>query len=142
MGEPMIPDQEAYLALTRQIVAEVMPEEQIAFDLAAANIADELYRSGSADGGARGGNEFQFIETATTVLNFVSLMVGTFEAVRRLWKSLRKKKPVAEGEVAESWRRELRSAGLSEEAAAVIVVKFEKDLAALVTGSPGQPSAS
>jgi hypothetical protein len=127
-------DQDQFLALTTSIVAEVMPDEQIAFEISGPQITEDLFATGDVGGGSKAGNEFQFIDAVEHTLTFVTLMAGTFEAVRKLYVNLRGKS-VDSSIVAARWRDELKTAGLGSEMIETIVVKFEKDLGKLVSAS-------
>jgi hypothetical protein len=120
-------DREAYLALMTRVVAEVAPDEIAAFEISAPAIANELYERGSLEElRSAGSEEFQFIDTAKQVLEFVTLMVGTFEALRKLYRSFKKSKDVTE--LKAKWLVELRTAGLPADVADQVVTKFSADL--------------
>jgi hypothetical protein len=119
-----------YIDLIRKIIAESMPEEQALFELSGERVADNLYRTGMATP-QRGGqvDEFLFIDEAKNILQFILLMTGTFEALRKIYDLLKSRHQISKKEMEAEWRETLTAAGLSAEVAATIVRRFENDLA-------------
>ena len=119
-----------FLSLTGKIVMDVFPSESAAFTVASPQIAEDLFknRDVGAEREHRPG-EFQFLEEATHVLQFVGLMIGTFTAIQRVIKTLKEdKKHIPAGDLAPIWIKELRQSGLPEKTAVEVVNRFSKEL--------------
>jgi hypothetical protein len=121
-----------YLVFVGQIVAEIAPSEKTAFAVAGPQLADSLYSGQgiSAVLDKRPSSEFQFLDVATQVLQFVGLMIGTFSTIEKFIKSVKPYEDVdLKQKLASQWAHELRHYGLSEATAAEIAERFSDELA-------------
>ncbi len=86
-----------YLTFVSRIVTEVVPSEKTAFAVAGPQLADALYSNPvvGINVGERRPSEFQFLDTATQVLEFVGLMIGTFNTIRKLLKTIKTPRDIA-----------------------------------------------
>ena len=120
-------DKNEYLQLIETIVATELPEEMTSFRLAKDRIAETMFSGGAIEPQASTRDaDFGFIDSVKPVLEFVALMVGTFETLTKIIDWYKKsRKPIAEAELAPLWNAELRRAGLSVEVAEKIVRGFQ-----------------
>jgi len=126
-------DKAAYVDLMRQVVEEMIPDERPMFDLAAEELAGNLYAVGAPTlSVGRPSDEFQFMETAKGVLEFVTLMVGTFEALRRVYLLIPKKPKALTKEIEDRWLSELSAAGMKSELSQKVVERFHGQIESLI----------
>ena len=129
--------QEEYLALVHEMVKVAIPEELMAFELSGTYISGQLFENGTTEGGGSGGvTEFQFLDGATELLNFVGLMIGTFEGIWKVIERIRKKRAqVADEEIVKQWRDYLRERGVENALADDVVARFRSDVITLARHS-------
>jgi len=127
----MIP-KDQFLLLIGRMVTTVSPSETAAFSIAGPQLADALYSGEGVDSTHKQrASEFHFLDAATQVLQFVGLMIGTFNAVRGVIKTIKPSVDTAfKQKLVSEWIRDLQSAGLPDETANKIATQFGEELAA------------
>lgn len=122
----------AYKHLLDKIIAEGFTDELLAYKVAGEAITDQLFSDGglSTASAKDRDREFGFVEEAKDIVEFLSVMLGTFKLLKQIVTAIRASSmpspsPITFGE---SWRRELVEAGLSDNKAEMLVRRFLSDL--------------
>jgi hypothetical protein len=122
--------QTAYQQLMDKVVAQTLPDEMTAYSLASETITERLFTDDEPvtkrlDNVA----EFRFISQAKEVIEFLSVMLGTFKALKQIKAAMEahssSPSPITFGE---QWTLELVQAGLRRDKADKIVSHFLHDL--------------
>lgn len=126
----MIP-KDQFVSLIGRMVTTVSPSETAAFSVAGPQLADALYSGEGFDATHKQrASEFHFLDAATQLLQFVGLMIGTFNAVRGVMKSIKAPVDTFKQKLVSEWVRELQLAGLPDATANKIATQFGEELAA------------
>jgi hypothetical protein len=112
------------------IVAGIMPDELLAFELEGDSIISDLYDDTPVHPVTIGKTDYEFLDSAAAqmVLEFVKLLTATLGLIKVL-SEVSNKHETSEKELARLWTDKMKSAGLSEKKAAKITQQFVADLA-------------
>jgi len=126
-----------YLSLTDKMVDAVFPGERDLYDLSKQDVAQRLFTSEPVlkDSGPSS-SEFQFIQEATTILQFIGLMVGTFDSILKITDRLKEQKSAGSSEdIVETWKKKLCDHGIEAREAERIVEQFRSEMLSVLNKS-------
>jgi hypothetical protein len=133
-------DEGAFTGLVSRIVADVFPEEQAAYTVAAPILLPRVFGGENIiaqDQAAKG--EFQFVEEAKSILQLVGLINSTYLVVRGALSSLSRSNELQPSPLAlvNEWKRTLISMGVEEQRADAIVSRYLSELQSVIYQSNG-----
>lgn len=118
-----------FKALLSKIILTHYPDEHLTFEISGEAWINQLHTNESLTDESKKGL-FNFLEEAKTILECITLIIGTYKTAKEL-KKKGDKKPEAE-KVIELWTQNLVDEGVAPEKAAAIAAKFYNDLNPLI----------
>lgn len=121
-------DNNAFEALLRRVVQEELPEELEAFEVSVQALLERASQASSIRDLTHSGRvSFEFGDGVVAVMEFISLLWGTIEAIRKVIDLASSDDKDIE-KIQKNWRLELQDAGLSRDKAKRISDRFASDL--------------
>lgn len=133
---------EKFKSAIKVMVEKCLPDESVAFELAGEDQIKKVFKS-QGDASASSTKEvtpqksiedFEFLFEAKTVIEFVGLIIGTFELYQWFSKRLKETKQgnADKQNLTRRWKDELLKAGLSEEKAELVAIRCSADVLELL----------